>query len=104
MRLILRGRYLPGQTVAVTATLTGEGVGLARLVAGGVDRDVDSTTATFEVTFDVVACMPVTPVDPTVMQATCTDGEVTVPTVTPASGPAGVSYALVPPGPYDGHR
>ena len=34
-------------------------------------------------------------------QATCTAGVVTVPTVTPATGPTGVTYALDPPGPYD---
>ena len=45
--------------------------------------------------------LPVVPVDPTVTQATCVDGVVTVPTVVPATAPAGVTYALDPPGPYD---
>ena len=48
------------------------------------------------------ACTPVAPADPTVMQATCANGEVTVPTVTPGTGPAGVGYSVDPPGPYDG--
>ena len=52
-------------------------------------------------TFADVACTPVAPVAPTVTQATCTDGEVTVPVVTPATAPAGVTYLLDPPGPYD---
>ena len=49
----------------------------------------------------MAACTPVAPVDPTVTQATCVNGAVTVPTVVPATGPAGVTYALDPPAPYD---
>ena len=35
------------------------------------------------------------------MQATCANGVVTVPTVTPTPT-AGITYVLTPPGPYDG--
>ena len=38
-------------------------------------------------------------VDPTVTQATCTAGEVTVPTIALATEPAGVTYVADPPGP-----
>ena len=87
------GPYAAGERVTVTATFDDDRGRLARQSGrAGVDRDVDSTTATFEVTFADVACTPVVPVDPTVTQATCTDGEVTVPTVTPGDGPAGVTY------------
>ena len=39
----------------------------------------------------------------TVVQASCVGGVVKPPTVTPASGPTGVSYTVAPPGPYDGN-
>ena len=43
------------------------------------------------------ACTPVQPVDPTVTQATCTNGEVTAPTIALATDAAGVTYvALLP--------
>ena len=59
------------------------------------------TTATYSVTFANVACTPVAPQNPGVVQATCTNGVVTTPTITPAST-SGVTYALSPPGPYVG--
>ena len=37
--------------------------------------------------------------NPVVTQATCVDGEVTVPTVAAATGPTGVSYIVDPAGP-----
>ena len=51
----------------------------------------------------MVACIPVSPVEPTVTQASCVDGVVTVPTVVLATGPTGVSYVVDPAGPYDAH-
>ena len=44
------------------------------------------------------------PVEPEVSQATCANGVVTVPTVTPATGPTGVIYAVDPAGAYDAAR
>ena len=38
--------------------------------------------------------MPVAPLDPTVVQAECVGGVVTTASVTPATGPAGVTYVL----------
>src|SRR6185436_1494181 len=48
-----------------------------------------------------VACVPVVPVAPDVVQATCANGVVTVPSVTPPQT-AGIVYTVVPGGPYDG--
>ena len=50
------------------------------------------TLATYSVTFKDLKCTPVSPVDPTVVQATCTSGAVTEATVTPATQPEGVWY------------
>ena len=86
--------------MTVTATLNDTGVGWPDPLPDGWTK-VDSTTATYNVTFADVACTPVVPADPAVTQATCTNGVVTVPTVEPATGPTGVSYSLDPPGPYD---
>ena len=74
-----------------------------------VEFDDFSDTFELEATVNVLACgspppEPATPVDPTVVQATCANGVVTVPTVTPGTTPAGVTYDFDPPGPYDGHR
>ena len=96
------GPYVAGQRVTVTATLDEAGVGWPDSMPGWTETG--STTATHEVTFDDVACTPVIPADPTVTQATCTNGEVTVPTVESGTGPTGVSYSFDPPGPYDGTR
>ena len=49
-----------------------------------------------------VACTPVVPVAPTVTQASCVNGVVTVPTVVLATEPLGVRYAVDPRPPYDG--
>ena len=85
------------QTVVVTATLEEPGW-RGPIVAGGVDGR-GPTTATWTVLFADAACNPVSPANPTVVQATCVNGVVTVPTVTAGSGPAGVSYRLAPAGP-----
>ena len=45
-----------------------------------------------------VACNPVSPVNPEIRLATCANGEVTVPTVTAATGPTGISYVVDPAG------
>ena len=42
--------------------------------------------------------VPVSPVNPEIHLATCANGEVTVPTVTAATGPTGVSYKVDPGG------
>ena len=49
-----------------------------------------------------MACTPVVPVAPTVTQASCVNGVVTVPTVVLATTPPGVSYVADPQPPYDG--
>jgi hypothetical protein len=92
--------YAPGQTVIVTATLDPTGVGWADPLPAGW-TETSPTTATYTVTFADVSCTPATPLDPAVVQATCTDGEVTEPTITPTETD-GVSYVLDPEGPYDG--
>ena len=42
------------------------------------------------------------PVTPTVVQATCSGGQVKAPTVTLPTAVTGISYAVAPAGPYDG--
>ena len=71
-------------------------VGLTTLPAGWTETSLDDGDVL--VTFDDVACTPVVPVDPTVVQATCTAGEVTVPTVTPRRSTGVVTYTLDPTG------
>ena len=44
------------------------------------------------------------PVNPTVVQATCSGGVVTTPTVVPATRPLGVHYTQSPAGPYNGSQ
>ncbi len=82
-------RMCRAELVTVTATFDDDRGGLARSSCrrGGPRRR--STTATYTVTFADAACTPVVPVDPTVTQATCTNGEVTVPTVAPATESGG---------------
>ncbi len=69
------GPYRAGESVVVTATLARAGVGWPDPLPDGWTR-TSPTTATYTVTFDDVSCAPVAPVDPTVTQATCTNGVV----------------------------
>ncbi len=91
--------YASGQTVVVTATLNDTEVAWPDELPVGWDETSD-TTATYEVSFKDVSCTLVTPTDPTVMEATCVNGDATAPTVTLTSTP-GIVYAAEPPGPYD---
>ncbi len=91
----------PAQTVTVTATLAPAGVGWPDPLPDGWTETSD-TTATFTVSLPAVACVPVQPVAPTVTQASCVNGVVTVPTVVLATTPQGVSYVAAPQGPYVG--
>ncbi len=59
--------------------------------------ETGSTTATYLVRFYVNSCIPVVPEAPDVVQATCTAGEVTVPTITPKVT-GFVTYTLDPTG------
>ena len=77
------------------------GVGWPDTAPDRAGPNVDSTTATYTVTFADVACTPVAPADPAVTQATCINGEVTVPTSCWRPTPPGVTYVADPPGPYD---
>ena len=77
--------YRQGQSVTVTATLVGADLGWPAQSAMPAGWTITSaTTATYTVTFKAVACTPVVPVDPDVVQATCANGVATVPSVTPA--------------------
>ena len=76
--------------MVVTATLEDAGDVWPDSVADGVDRTVGDD-GDVDGVFADGACTPVSPADPTVVQATCVGGVVTVPTVTAGSGPAGVS-------------
>ena len=77
---------------------TGDGDGDARRRPRSVGRDVPAGwTETRDdgdvpVTFDWRRVRRWLPTDPVADQATCTAGEVTVPTVVLATGPAGVTY------------
>jgi hypothetical protein len=92
--------WTQGQTVVVTAKLADSGVAWDLPLPEGWVY-VDPVTATYTVTFAQVSCTPATPLDPGVVQATCADGEVTEPTITPQET-AGVTYVLDPEGPYEG--
>ncbi len=73
------------ETVTVTATLDDAGVGWPATMPPGW-TETSSTTATYlPVVLRAASCLPVLPTDPTVTQATCTAGEVTVPTIELAS-------------------
>ena len=86
-------RDAPGQSVTVTATLEDAGVaGPIELPAGWTEAT--PTTATYDGDVRRWACTPVVPADPEVMQATCVNGAVTVPTVTPP-GRRGSSTASI---------
>ena len=69
----------------MTARVDDAGVGWpARMPEGWTETG--STTATFKpVLLQAAPCFPVLPTDPVVTQATCTAGEVTVPTIELAS-------------------
>ena len=95
------GPYVPGDVVTVTATLAAAGVGWGEERPGGWVF-VDDVTATLEVTFDDVGCIPVGPGVPGVVAATCTGGVVVPPTVTLPTGPTGVTYSMEPADPGDG--
>ena len=94
------GPYLAGQSVTVTATLDPTGVAWPATLPPAWLRTSD-TVATLVVKFDAVKCRLGTPLEPTVTQATCAGGTVTVPTVVLASS-RGIRYVADPPGPYDG--
>ncbi len=86
----------------MTATLDDEGVGWPATMPDGWTK-TGATTATFKpVVLQAAPCFPVLPTDPKVTQATCTAGEVTVPTIELATEPAGVTYVADPAGPYVG--
>jgi large repetitive protein len=89
-----RGPYVAGQSVTVTATLDPDGVGWPASMPAGWTR-VSTTRATYVLTFDPLSCVPVVPADPTVVQATCTNGEVAAPTIT-LPETAGIDYVLEP--------
>ena len=59
-----KAAYEAGERVTVTATLDDAGVGWPDNLAALGWTEVDSTTATSEVTFADVACTPVTPAAP----------------------------------------
>ena len=92
------GPYTAGDRVVVTATLT-QGVWPATLPPGWTPTS--TTTATYPVTFAPASCLPATPSDPLVSQPRCVGGVVSDPSVAPVGSP-GISYTIVPPGPYNG--
>ncbi len=85
----------------MTATLDDDRGWLAGDDAAGVDRDELDDGDVPAGGVAAASCLPVLPTDPTVTQATCTAGEVTVPTIELASDPTGVTYVADPAGPYD---
>ncbi len=94
------GTYAPGQTVTVTATLDGDTSEWGDLTGTGW-TETSPTTATLEVTFDVVECEEVMPVAPTVTQSVCEDGQATVPTLVLAADTEAVTYSVDAEGPYE---
>ncbi len=86
--------YEQGQSVTVTATLDPAGVGWPDDLGDWVR--VSATVATLLVEFDAVACSPVAPAAPTVGQATCTAGVVTVPASLSVGPTTGIIYVVEP--------
>jgi hypothetical protein len=84
---------LPAE-VTVTATLA-DGLAWDAAALGQWVVGDDPATATLTVTLDAASCNPATPLDPIVVQATCTNGAVTLATVQPQET-AGVDYTLDP--------
>ena len=78
--------YAPGQTIVVTATLDDAGVAWPDPLPPGWTETSD-TTATYPHTFDDVTCTPVLPVDPVVVDGSCTNGVVTAATMELAATP-----------------
>ena len=90
----------PGDAVIVTASLPATTDAFPLTLPPGWSRQ-SARVATYSLTFDDVACVLATPLDPVVEQATCIDGTVTRPDVTTPETD-GVSYVLAPPGPFVG--
>ena len=89
------GPYDGTETTPVTVTATvANGYAWGPLPPGWSAGDPAATTRVFTLTLDAASCTPVAPLDPTVVQAECVGGVVTTASVTPATGPTGVSYAL----------
>ena len=84
-------------TVTVTATVT-DGFGWGTIVAPW--QRVDADTATWTVTLKTSSCARVTPVAPTVVEAVCVNGVVTVPTLTLPST-TGITYTVDDDPPYE---
>ena len=94
------GEYGPGDPVTVEAELVAAGAGWPPADEMPGWTITSPTTATFTVTLaEAVPCAPLVPLDPDVVEATCVDGVVTDPLVTPADEPEGIEYT-VPPGEY----
>ncbi|HEY3484662.1 MAG TPA: hypothetical protein VGK49_04720, partial [Ilumatobacteraceae bacterium] len=93
--------YAAGTTVVVTATLAATGVAFPAALPPGW-RLVDATHAAYDVRLDPSGCTPLQPLAPEIAPATCVNGRVTTPTVTPAVLPSGVVYLVVPDTPQDG--
>ena len=93
------GPYAAGQSVTVAATLDPSGVAWPEQLPPAWPRASD-TTATYAVTFENVSCHLGAPVAPTVIQATCVGGAVSLPEIVlPRS--FGIAYSLDPAPPYD---
>ena len=89
--------YASGQTVVLSATVQeGYGWGTARPAGWVFQNDV---LATFTIRFQDVECRPATPVAPTVTDASCVNGELTVPTLELATTD-GITYTASSAAPY----
>ena len=91
--------WSPGDTVVLTATIDAIGVGWPDELPDGW-LEISPTTADYAVSFDDVSCIPVAPIDPTVVLATCGVGGV-VPSSITLTPTAGIVYTTDPLGPYD---
>ena len=82
-----------GGTVVITATVW-DGFGWPdRMPQGWTKVDGNPAQATYTVELDEVNCIPVRPQRPSVTNAVCTGGELTTPSVTPATT-AGIDYTI----------
>ncbi len=84
------GDDVPGGAVTVAATLADGYAWPGSLPAGWTE--VSPTTATFAVAYDLIECVEVGPVAPTVVQASCAGTRQTVPVVTLPANTEAVVY------------
>jgi hypothetical protein len=88
---LIIAQFAPGDTVTITAVI-GDGKSWGTMPPGWTV--IDEKTATYTIQLDAVACLPIVPVTPAIVDPYCTTaGEITRPQLTMAET-AGLNYTL----------